>query len=165
MSLCPCGSGLELDLCCQPILDGQTLAPTAEALMRARYVAHTLGNFKFLTESTHPEFRDEVSSEEIEEWSSMMKWERLEILDIKEGGHEDETGEVGFVAHYSVKGVPQEMREDAFFRKENDHWYYVEGTVYGKEPVRRVQPKIGRNDPCPCGSGKKYKKCCLGAEN
>ena len=26
--------------------------------------------------------------------------------------------------------------------------------------VRRAQPKVGRNDPCPCGSGKKYKKCC-----
>lgn len=25
----------------------------------------------------------------------------------------------------------------------------------------RTEPKIGRNDPCPCGSGKKYKKCCL----
>jgi len=29
------------------------------------------------------------------------------------------------------------------------------------EPIR-VGPKIGRNDPCSCGSGKKYKKCCLG---
>jgi hypothetical protein len=29
------------------------------------------------------------------------------------------------------------------------------------ETYRREQPKIGRNDPCPCGSGKKYKKCCL----
>ena len=27
-----------------------------------------------------------------------------------------------------------------------------------------LMPKIGRNDPCPCGSGKKYKKCCLGKE-
>jgi preprotein translocase subunit SecA len=26
-------------------------------------------------------------------------------------------------------------------------------------PVRRSEPKVGRNDPCPCGSGKKYKKC------
>jgi len=25
--------------------------------------------------------------------------------------------------------------------------------------VRREEPKVGRNDPCPCGSGKKYKKC------
>jgi uncharacterized protein YecA (UPF0149 family) len=27
------------------------------------------------------------------------------------------------------------------------------------DPIRRSQPKIGRNDPCPCGSGKKFKKC------
>jgi uncharacterized protein len=32
-----------------------------------------------------------------------------------------------------------------------------------RAPIRRAEPKIGRNDPCPCGSGKKYKKCC-GAE-
>jgi uncharacterized protein len=30
-----------------------------------------------------------------------------------------------------------------------------------RQPVVRSAPKIGRNDPCPCGSGKKYKKCCL----
>ncbi|MDE5777448.1 MAG: preprotein translocase subunit SecA [Lachnospiraceae bacterium] len=29
-----------------------------------------------------------------------------------------------------------------------------------KEPVKRKSAKIGRNDPCPCGSGKKYKQCC-----
>jgi preprotein translocase subunit SecA len=28
------------------------------------------------------------------------------------------------------------------------------------QTIRRAQPKVGRNDPCPCGSGKKYKKCC-----
>ena len=31
------------------------------------------------------------------------------------------------------------------------------------QPIRRDAPKVGRNDPCPCGSGRKYKKCC-GAE-
>ena len=29
-------------------------------------------------------------------------------------------------------------------------------------PYKRTGPKIGRNDPCPCGSGKKHKKCCGG---
>ncbi len=29
-----------------------------------------------------------------------------------------------------------------------------------KKPTKRQQPKVGRNEPCPCGSGKKYKKCC-----
>jgi preprotein translocase subunit SecA len=28
------------------------------------------------------------------------------------------------------------------------------------EPIHNRQPRVGRNDPCPCGSGKKYKKCC-----
>jgi hypothetical protein len=30
-----------------------------------------------------------------------------------------------------------------------------------EDPYLRKQPKIGRNDPCPCGSGKKFKKCCM----
>jgi uncharacterized protein YecA (UPF0149 family) len=30
-----------------------------------------------------------------------------------------------------------------------------------EETYVREEPKIGRNDPCPCGSGKKYKKCCM----
>lgn len=36
-----------------------------------------------------------------------------------------------------------------------------DGSMKG-ETVRKVLPKVGRNDPCPCGSGKKYKKCCVG---
>ena len=28
------------------------------------------------------------------------------------------------------------------------------------QPIRRTEPKVGRNEPCPCGSGKKYKRCC-----
>jgi SWIM/SEC-C metal-binding protein len=36
----------------------------------------------------------------------------------------------------------------------------IERAVAAREPPRIV-PKIGRNDPCPCGSGKKFKKCCI----
>lgn len=35
-----------------------------------------------------------------------------------------------------------------------------DGEAPKKQPKRRAQPKVGRNEPCPCGSGKKYKKCC-----
>jgi uncharacterized protein YecA (UPF0149 family) len=34
------------------------------------------------------------------------------------------------------------------------------GTATAVKTIVRDEPKIGRNDPCPCGSGKKYKKCC-----
>ena len=37
-------------------------------------------------------------------------------------------------------------------------------TVVKKQPVRNAAKKVGPNDPCPCGSGKKYKKCCMQKE-
>ena len=37
----------------------------------------------------------------------------------------------------------------------------ITNTQVKKEPVRNKDKKIGPNDPCPCGSGKKYKKCCM----
>jgi len=165
MSLCPCGSNVEADSCCLPIIEGKSLAPTAEALMRARYTAHATEKYEFLSESTHPEFREDTNPEQIAEWSSHMAWQSLEIIKTKDGGAGDETGEVSFCAHYAVRDYPQELREDAFFRKEGDRWYYVEGTVHGKEPARREGPKTGRNDVCICGSGKKFKKCCMNKEN
>ena len=36
----------------------------------------------------------------------------------------------------------------------------AEGEVTIDLPVKRSLPKVGRNEPCPCGSGKKYKNCC-----
>jgi SEC-C motif-containing protein len=45
------------------------------------------------------------------------------------------------------------------FKQINGDWKYVAGNVI-PTTVTRVGDKIGRNDPCPCGSGKKYKKCC-----
>ena len=42
----------------------------------------------------------------------------------------------------------------------------IDSAIREQAPVKKTQPltkkkKIGRNQPCPCGSGKKYKKCCL----
>jgi preprotein translocase subunit SecA len=36
-----------------------------------------------------------------------------------------------------------------------------QSTERKREPVRNVGKKVGRNDPCPCGSGKKFKACCM----
>jgi len=40
------------------------------------------------------------------------------------------------------------------------HWLPLRLAVYEREVARMMQPKVGRNEPCPCGSGKKFKKCC-----
>ena len=53
-------------------------------------------------------------------------------------------------------------KEDAQEReRERKQFDGYEGASHFPQPVVRVEPKVGRNDPCPCGSGRKYKKCCL----
>ena len=160
MTLCPCGSGRAYEECCERYIEGRVPAPTAEALMRSRYTAHALRKFDYLNETVHPDLRSETDHAEMQQWSEAVEWTGLDILSTRKGTADDDTGEVSFEAHYAVRGMPQSMREDAFFRREDNRWYYVDGNVYGQEPYRRETPKIGRNEPCPCGSGKKYKKCC-----
>jgi len=160
MSKCSCGSDLEFSVCCEPIITGKAHAPTAEALMRSRYTAHAIGSYEYLGTSIHPDMRGDLSVEEIKEWSEKISWPGLVTLAPKDGGENDITGEVEFVANYKLGGVPQEMHEHSFFRKEGDDWYYVEGMVQNHDTYRREAPKVGRNEACPCGSGKKYKKCC-----
>jgi uncharacterized protein len=40
------------------------------------------------------------------------------------------------------------------------HWLPLRLAVYQREVAKSMQPKAGRNEPCPCGSGKKFKRCC-----
>ena len=54
---------------------------------------------------------------------------------------------------------PQKMKEIQRPR-EQQLTYSGSGEPQKKKPVKRADKKIGRNAPCPCGSGKKYKKCC-----
>jgi len=156
---CLCGSGKELVGCCGPIMDNPATARTPEELMRARFSAHCQRNYPFLVESTHPEHREGVSEKEIAEWADNIHWTELEVHSTTPGATDDE-GQVAFTAHFTIKDMPQELREDASFVREGGRWFYVDGHVHGPEPYRRETPRVGRNEPCPCGSGKKYKKCC-----
>jgi len=157
--LCHCQSGKEFSACCGPVLQGQAHARTPEELMRARYTAHCLRNYAFLVESTHPAHREGMTEKEIEEWATHVQWTGLDVHSATPGNTDDE-GAVAFTAHFTIKDMPQELREDATFAKEDGRWYYVDGHVYGQDPYVREAPRTGRNEPCPCGSGKKFKKCC-----
>jgi len=153
--ICPCGNGTLQD-CCGPYLDGERPAPTAETLMRSRYTAYAIGNVEYLLKSWHPASRpDDFVLEEA------IQWQGLEILATVAGGETDDTGEVEFVARYLVENRPGQLRERSDFRREDGLWYYVDGEEVKAQPVSVV--KVGRNEPCPCGSGKKYKRCCYGS--
>ena len=86
-------------------------------------------------------------------------WKGLEIHRVEKGGIGDSEGLVEFSAKFEMDGRPEEHREIAYFVKEADAWLYESGD-FKTETVVRTGPKVGRNDPCPCGSGKKYKHCC-----
>ena len=148
---CPCGSGDTIAACCGPIVDGVTRAPTAEALMRSRFTAFALGQHEYIRRTHASEMRTDtdVSSD------GGVEWTHLDVLEWAEGGIKDETGTVTFVAHYRHDGVPGIHRERSRFRRNNGNWVYVDGDV-----EIAANAKVGRNDPCPCGSGKKFKKCC-----
>ena len=160
MILCPCQSGKDYDACCGPIIDGIQDASTPEALMRSRYSAFTKGAINHLTNSLHPDHRDDYDPIAAEQWAKNAEWLNLEIVKTEAGGLMDEQGTVEFIASYREKGVPYAHHELAEFSRLNGKWYFTDGKLVTPATVRNSGPKIGRNDLCPCGSGKKYKKCC-----
>jgi SEC-C motif-containing protein len=157
---CPCGSGNDYDTCCGPLLDGTRKAPGPEALMRSRYTAFTQQAMHYIEETLHPTQRHDYDAAGSAKWARESEWEGLEILNVGTDPDNASRGTVEFKAHYRMNGAKQVHHELAEFRKTNDTWYFYDGKMVGPGQVRRDTPKVGRNDPCPCGSGMKYKKCC-----
>ncbi|RAU23726.1 hypothetical protein CU669_01070 [Paramagnetospirillum kuznetsovii] len=161
MTDCPCGSGQSYSACCEPFITGGAVAPTPEALMRSRYTAFTVVNIDYLHDTLAPEARHDFNKADAEKWARNSQWLGLDIHGTDGGGPDDSRGTVDFTARFKLDGKSEAHREVSLFRKEEGRWYYVDGQIGGPKPEqRRVAVKAGRNDPCPCGSGKKYKKCC-----
>jgi SEC-C motif-containing protein len=159
---CPCGTDLELDACCGPLLAGARAAATPEALMRSRYTAYAVKNARYIVDTHDPQTRDDVDEDEIRNWANRSEWLSLQVLATKAGGADDDRGEVEFIARFRDDRSSKEHahHERSTFVKREGRWYYQDGETPAQAPVTRSAPKVGRNDPCPCGSGKKYKKCC-----
>jgi SEC-C motif-containing protein len=160
MSECPCCSGSAFDACCKPILADVSSAVTAEQVMRARYTAYVRSDIDFLCESLDAEGREAFDADGARQWAESAEWQGLEVLATDGGGADDSEGAVEFVASYLIEEREQHHHEVARFTREEGVWRFVEGRVVGVDPYVREKPKVGRNDPCPCGSGKKFKKCC-----
>lgn len=158
MALCPCGSTSDFDLCCGPIIAG-TPAPTAEALMRSRYVAFTLGDLDHIERTNTENALASFNRVDLEASLPGTVWTGIEVLQTDGGQEGDQEGTVKFTFRYRNGGRDFSQLEIASFLRINGDWRYDGSEVNPKSPPVRVD-KVGRNDPCPCGSGKKYKKCC-----
>ena len=60
-----------------------------------------------------------------------------------------------------MEGKFIEFQQDIYFMLNTYKETYKTPPKRGRYVEVRTEPKIGRNEPCPCGSGKKYKKCCI----
>jgi SEC-C motif-containing protein len=166
-SPCPCGTQTSFEHCCAPRLNGTAAAHTAEQLMRSRYTAHVLGDIDYLVRTWHVVDPSEIDREAIRHWALSSDWRGLTVHHTVKGGPEDAEGWVEFTAAYVEKPAADGSqlpatqtlklhREKSYFIHKQGLWLYVEGESVEEE---RVQ-KLGRNSPCPCGSGKKFKRCC-----
>ncbi len=151
-TLCPCDRSLPFEDCCAPLLAGRKLPERAVDLMRSRYCAFALGLVEYLLQSWHPSTRPV----DLDLSDDPTVWESLEILEYTKGSQQDQRGTVEFRARYRQGIQSGAMQELSYFRREAGRWLYVRGEIRTEGP----SSPPGRNAPCPCGSGLKYKRCC-----
>lgn len=143
--MCICGNEKDFSECCEPVILKQKQPQSAEELMRSRYSAYVKADGEYLVYSTLKEnqFVEDVAL--IEEFSNSVEWLKLDILKTT-------PSIVEFKAYYRDQNGIQVLHEKSNFVQDNGIWKYKDGELYNA--------KVERNEICPCGSGKKYKKCC-----
>ena len=161
MEPCPCGSGNEFEACCEPFIAKEKECKTAEELLRSRYAAYDQKVINYILDTTHPKLKEEQNEKMIRDWANSCEWMELKILDVHGGQEDDTEARIEFQATYRENSIKKLHHEMAIFTKVDGKWYFEDGQMPKQEQVRNESPKVGRNDPCPCGSGKKYKKCCI----
>ena len=179
---CPCqinptaemaNAALSYQDCCQPYHDafyneevGGIKAETAERLMRSRYSAFVLVKPEYIVKTTLPAQQTLLDVTAIESWAKGTDWAGLEIV-----AHTPKLGkrhaQVEFKAYFkspeeTMGGLAEKIQahhELSTFVKVQDNtnqdacWYFLDPTV---------AMTVSQKQPCICGSGEKFKRCCGG---
>lgn len=146
---CPCCSGMQYSLCCEPWLSGSAIPSTPEKLMRSRYTAYVKQDAAYLAATWHSSCQQAQLQSVLEESFASTEWLSLNVIAQETGSHDNEAF-VTFFARFLDNQRVAAIHERSRFLREDHRWYYIDGTT----------PQVGRNDRCPCGGEKKYKKCC-----
>lgn len=117
--------------------------------MRSRYTAYVRNNTDYLIATWHPSCDPQRFRNSLEQSFKETTWLSLHIIEAETPAANDE-GFVTFFARFSENQQISFIHERSRFLQLAQRWYYIDG----------IFPETGRNDRCPCGSGKKFKKCC-----
>ncbi|WP_246777475.1 YchJ family metal-binding protein [Rhizobium sp. BG4] len=126
--------------------------------MRARYTAFTRGDLDFIERTCTDDGKSSLDRFEMERSLPKTTFLGFELREATEEPERD-TGSVTFAFRYRFQDKEFTQVEIANFRRVDGIWLFNDSVVNPKPATIRVE-SIGRNEPCPCGSGKKYKKCC-----
>lgn len=146
MKACPCGSP-NYQICCQPYHDGVNTAPDAVNLMKSRYSAFVLNKASYLYNTSSSSLQKTLTVDELESASRSTQFVRLQVIDFN-------NTEVEFKAFYIENDKLHVLHERSQFIQEQLDWKYHKGELFPAPDL-----SLSRNDPCPCQSGNKYKKC------
>ena len=146
---CYCGSGIDKELCCLRFIKNRELVKHPQELMRSRYSAYVLGDGRYLVDTTVAENRYEDDVALINQHAKNTHWLKLEII---KSSKRENIGFVEFKAYYKEDAKIHLHHEKSDFVKIDEVWFYEKGKI--------LDTNIGRNESCPCGSGKKFKRCC-----
>lgn len=146
---CPCGSQTAYSACCGRYISGEQIAPDPVSLMRSRYTAYQRGEINWLLASWHVSQRHQQLAAQLSAGFADTRWLGLNVISHTYDNDNNQAF-VTFFARYAEKQHTSAIYERSRFIREEQRWYYVDG----------VHLQAGRNDTCPCGSGRKYKKCC-----
>ena len=125
--------------------------------MRSRYSAYVVGDVDYLQKTSAGEALMRFDRADLKRSIQATEWLGLEILETMDGREGDDSGTVTFKAHFRENGKAGTLSERSEFRRIGCAWHYFRGDV--DISAGRPVTSAGRNDPCPCGSGKKFKKC------
>ena len=158
---CACGSGVAYLSCCGPYIENTHKPDQPDKLMRSRYVAYTQANMQYIEQTMCGKALDQFDSNHNKQWTESVQWMKLDVINSAISKTNDRKGFVEFKAYYKTNGLVKCMHEKSSFIRIDDTWFYN-----GSEMLRVTDSSVhkvvkpGRNDPCFCGSHKKYKKCC-----
>ncbi len=141
---CLCGNTKNYVECCGKFISGQQVPETALELMRSRYSAYVLQDGQYLYDTCSSKLKNRDDIKAVKEQN--IKWIGLKIESFSDY-------EVVFMAYYKENNTIGVMKEHSFFVLESGHLRYDSGKM--------LEAGITRNELCPCGSGKKFKRCCI----
>lgn len=146
---CLCGSQQTYAKCCSDFHQEIKSPDTAEQLMRSRYSAYAQNNMHYIENTMMGKALSGFSLDKATRSAAFTQWLGLEVINSYLDKNNPNHAFVEFRALYAHAGKHIVMHELSEFKRVDGKWFYIDGQMQ----------KSSRNDPCPCHSGKKFKKC------